>query len=135
MATKTTSTTENNAGCSPCTPEAHQRADIQNQLKGKIMKLTKKHVQICISEGFSRAHIQTHDAYGNEDICLLADLDDEGEKTMIFEPSGRAWMLIGPAGMKSPKAITESWSGGNRPVYKFSNVRDAASLAKSGIYY
>lgn len=26
MATKTTSTTDNNAGCSPCTPEAHQRA-------------------------------------------------------------------------------------------------------------
>lgn len=30
MATKTTSTTDNNAGCSPCTPEAHQRAVFQN---------------------------------------------------------------------------------------------------------
>ncbi|HUX64339.1 hypothetical protein [Sulfuricella sp.] len=30
MATKTTSTTDNNAGCSPCTPEAHQRADGEN---------------------------------------------------------------------------------------------------------
>ena len=41
MAIKTTSTTDNNAGCSPCTPEAHQRTDFQNQPvvpKGKIMK-------------------------------------------------------------------------------------------------
>ncbi len=30
MATKTTSTTDNNAGCSPCTPEAHQRSVLQN---------------------------------------------------------------------------------------------------------
>lgn len=28
MATKTTSTTDNNAGCSPCTPEAHQAGQI-----------------------------------------------------------------------------------------------------------
>ena len=31
MATKTTSTTDNNAGCSPCTPEAHQRTVFQTQ--------------------------------------------------------------------------------------------------------
>lgn len=31
MATKTTSTTDNNAGCSPCTPEARQRTVFQTQ--------------------------------------------------------------------------------------------------------
>ncbi|MHB1621351.1 MAG: hypothetical protein ACYCTY_15490 [Sulfuricella sp.] len=39
MATKTTSTTDNNAGCSPCTPEAHQRAVFHNQAGGKEEKL------------------------------------------------------------------------------------------------
>lgn len=32
MATKTTSTTDNSAGCSPCTPEAHQRSVFHNQM-------------------------------------------------------------------------------------------------------
>lgn len=38
MATKTTSTTDNNAGCSPCTPEAHQRTVFQNPEMEKISK-------------------------------------------------------------------------------------------------
>ncbi len=38
MATKTTSTTDNNAGYSPCTPEAHQRSVFRNQ-EEKLEKL------------------------------------------------------------------------------------------------
>jgi len=40
MATKTTDTTDNSAGCSPCTPEAHQRSVFET--KGKNMSIKVK---------------------------------------------------------------------------------------------
>lgn len=92
------------------------------------MKLTKRHVEICIEEGFARAALGD---YG-EEKALFAELDEDGETVMIFRPSGRAWMVVDRS---SPKAITEPWSGGRRPVHSFDSVRDAARLAKSGIYY
>lgn len=54
MATKTTSTTNNNAGCSPCTPEAHQRAAM-------------KRITITISEATEAALVDLAKACGEAD--------------------------------------------------------------------
>lgn len=103
------------------------------------MKLTNKHMQVCLDEGFARAWLETETSGCGENketwVSLMADVDDAGNSTMIFRPNGQAWMLIGPLGMKSPKAITKGWSGGNRPVRTFKTVRQAARLAKGGCYY
>lgn len=95
------------------------------------MNLTKKHVGICINEGFARAWLEERDG----ETVLLAERDNDGHDTMIFRPDGRAWMLVGPAGMKSPKAITEPHGDGRSPVKSFASVREAAQHASSGIYY
>lgn len=99
------------------------------------MKLTKKHIQICLDEGFCHASLEMH---GGVEV-LMANLDEDGYKTMIYEPcgcepGGWAWMLIGPRGKKLPSLIIEKRGNEFSPVRVFKNVRSAARLAKKGVY-
>lgn len=57
----------------------------------------------------------------------MAERDKDGQVTMIFRLDRRAWMLAGPACMKSPKAITEPHGDGRSPVKSFASVRSRAA--------
>lgn len=99
-----------------------------------MSSMNQKHIQVCLEAGFRKVFFDKD----GDLIAMFPGNGDEHDDEMIvrkIEGGFKAWILTGPFGRKSPKSITESWSGGNRPVYTFKTVREAAQMAKGGRYY
>lgn len=104
------------------------------QPRRDIMRFSRKHVNICVEEGFRKAFIQDGDL-----IAMFPGNGDENDTEMVVrevEDGFKAWVLAGPFGMRTPKNITRiNGEGGANPVYRFKTVREAARLALNNPHY
>lgn len=101
MATKTTDTTYD-AGSSPCTPEAHLRADFQNQTtKEYIMTITiKTHLNSGIHKSDGGGETRTHYEFSTGPRNLLKAIETLHDHRKSMERGygnigcGRSWLEI-----------------------------------------